>query len=158
MKKIEYFEEIVEISFSEDAQCWASNIRINGTEINFEIDLQFFNQKEIDWKHFEQFLKYISNENRIAEFVKLGIMPIEAIGFTFYNKSVDEIKRWKMMFSNSIIYRGSGKGNNIITDFEYSLVYDFGERLENGNFDGDAYGLYLVDINSNQGINGARRI
>ena len=158
MKQIEYLGNTVNLIYNKNAKCWVSKIEIEGNEIELEIDMELFNQDKIDWENFEQFLIYISKKNRLSEYVKTGINPIKEIGLAFFKNCIDEIKEWKMQFSNSIIFRGYPKIINGKEDFEFSLVYDFAETKENVHIDGDAYALYLVNINSREGINGARRI
>ncbi len=158
MKKIEITGKTYTFIYNESAKCWVSKIIVDGLEIDFEIDMWYYNQNEVDWKHLEKFLLYISSKNRLIEFIKYGKKPIEEIGKAFFIRCIDEIKAWKMHFSNSIMFRGHSKGINHRDNFEFSLGYDFFVKNENNTVDGDPYGLYLVDINSNEGINGARRI
>jgi hypothetical protein len=158
MQKVEISGKTYNFIYYEESKCWLSKIEIDGIEIEIEIDMDYYIQNEVDWKHFEQFLIYISSKNCLQEFVKYGYKPIEEIGNAFFRRCSDEIKGWKMLYSNSIIFRGHPKGMNYKANFEFSLVFDFIEKKENGSIDGDAYGLYLVDITSNEGINGARRI
>lgn len=158
MRKIEFSGKTYILIFNENANCWTSIIKVEGLDIDFEIDMSYYNQNEVDWKLFEKFLTYISAKNRLLEFVKYGNKPIHEIGNAFFIRAIDEIEAWKMHFSNSIIFRGQSKGINHKENFEFSLVYDFFVKNENESVDGDPYGLYLVDITSNEGINGARRI
>ena len=158
MKKIKFSGNMLDFTFNDEAKCWISIINIDGIEIEFEIDMEFYNQDEVDWEHLEQFLNYISAKNRLSEFIKNGIRPIKEIGIAFFQKCIDEIKGWEMKFSKSIIFRGHPKDVNLKKDFEFSLVYHFVEEKVNGSLDGDAYGLFLVDIISCEGIYGARRI
>lgn len=158
MKKIEFSGKTFTFKYLDDAECWVSKIEIDGTLIDFEIDMEFHNQDEVNWKHFESFLTYIDSPNKLNEFVEYGHNPIKSIGLAFFRKCLDDVKTWEMKFSNSIMFRGHSKGINHRENFEFSLGYEFFVRNENDTTDGDPYGLYLVDINSNEGINGARRI
>lgn len=158
MKQVEFSGKTFNFKYFDEVKCWVSKIEIGGILIDFEIDMKFYNQDTVDWKHFKSFLTYITTPNRLTEFIEYGHNPIKNIGLAFFRKCLDEIKTWKMEFSNSIIFRGHSKGINHKENFEFSLVYEFFVKNENNTTDGDPYGLYLVDITSNEGINGARRI
>ncbi|NME71252.1 hypothetical protein [Flammeovirga aprica] len=158
MKKIEFSGKAFDFNYFDESKCWITNFEIEGIKINLEIDMECYKQETIDWRHLEEFLKYISSQNRLSEFLKHGIRPIEEVGFTFFRRCRDEIKNWHMIFSNSILFEGYPEGVNTDKDFYFSLVYDFAEEKDNIFVEGDAYGLYLVDIISSKGIIGSRRI
>ena len=82
---------MLDFTFNDEAKCWISIINIDGIEIEFEIDMEFYNQDEVDWEHLEQFLNYISAKNQLSEFIKNGIRPIKEIGIAFFQKCIDEI-------------------------------------------------------------------
>ena len=60
-----------------------------------------------------------------------------------------------MEFNGSLFYNGKTDGTFTKDGYSYSLIFEFLEKKFN-RIDGDAYGLYLVDI-EDRTIMGARR-
>jgi hypothetical protein len=147
--------QTLDFSYKENANCWQTVAIIDNVEIEIEIDFAFHRQGNIDWQHFIDFFKFISVKNRLQELAHCGIPLISEVGKTFFRRSLHEIKDWKMMFKNSIFYNGKVDEHNQKDKFSFSILYDYFIKKD-GRIDGDAYGLYIVDVENLQ-IVGARR-
>lgn len=153
---IEIENQKLDFSFIENANCWRSEVLIDGVEIEIEINFAYHRQADIDWQNFKDFFKFISVKNRLQELVQFGIPLISEVGKVFYRRGVDEIKDWEMVFKKSIFYNGKVDEYNRGHNYSFSILYDYLIEI-NGIIDGDAYGLYIVDLEDLQ-IVGARRI
>ncbi|HLP35879.1 hypothetical protein [Lacibacter sp.] len=156
MNKILQVEnQILTFEFIEAAKVWRTNSIIDGKQIEIEIDYTFHKQPEIDWQHFAHFFKFISVKSRLQELAILGIPLVSEVGKAFFIKAFEETKDWKMVFKNSIFYNGRVDEYNQKDKYSFSILYDYVFEKD-GRTDGDAYGLYIVDMEDLQ-IVGARR-
>lgn len=143
------------LKFNDGVNCWQTKTIIDSFEIELEIDFSFHKEKDIDWRHFADFIKFVNQENRLKNLIRDSKSLAFEVGKAFFRECYEEVSDYQMEFSNSIIYNGKTDGNFIQNGFSYSLVYHY--RTKRGNvFFGDEYGLYLVEV-ENYIIVGARR-
>lgn len=147
--------QTLNFSFNDNANCWLTVALIDNVNIEIEIDFAFHRQNNIDWQHFTDFFKFISVKSRLQELARCGIPVISEVGKAFFRRGFEEINDWQMVFKNSIFYNGKVDEYNQKDKFAFSILYDYLIKQE-GQVDGDAYGLYIVDLENLQ-IVGARR-
>jgi hypothetical protein len=144
----------IDINYNDNACCWQTNVLLDKRNVEIEIDLQFHKHANVDWEHFSEFVMFIDKPNLLDEMIKGSLPLISELGKAFYRDSQRAINNWKMHFRDSIYYKGPGELNN--SSYCYALLFDYFETNNNVT-EGDAYGLYMVDI-ENLNIVGARRI
>ena len=155
MKKIvSVNNQAFEFNFNEAANCWSSKLPIDNIEIEIEIDFGFHKEPEVDWDHLANFLEFISVKDRLTKLVNESSSLITELGMAYFKRSLG-VKDWRMVFKTSIFYNGKIEEINSMPNYSFSLLFDFIFKKENV-IDGDAYGLYLIDLENLQ-IVGARR-
>ncbi|WP_430896728.1 MULTISPECIES: hypothetical protein [unclassified Paraflavitalea] len=153
-KTINTANQSIELTFNEAANCWQSTTLLHHTHIEIEIDFAIHKEKEVDWIHFGEFIQFIGVAGRLEQLAQNGIPVIAEIGKAFFGVDSTAAKTWKMVFRNALYYNGKPDDNNS-DGFSLSLLYDYVSN-QNGQIDGDAYGLYRVDF-ENLKIVGASR-
>jgi hypothetical protein len=147
--------KVIHFKLNEGANCWQTRTSIDNVDIEIEIDFQFHTEKDVNWDKFKGFYAFVNKEGRLKKLIEDSQNLIEELGKAFYRESLIEVSDYKMEFTNSIFYNGQTDGSYIKDGYSYSLIFNYFTRRDNGT-DGDAYGLYLVDI-ENHFIVGARR-
>ncbi len=147
-------------AYFEEQGSWLSKVDIEGAEVEVEIDMALYSQDDVDWEHSERFLAYLSTDGRLVDWIERGSRLAEGVGLAHFREHIDGVAEWKMMFSDLIIFRGPPKGGGHQESFEFSLAYHFTEEEPRNNvsINGDFDGLYLTDVHSIEGVQGARRI
>ena len=154
-KILQVGNQVLTFEFIEAAKVWRTNSIIDGEQIEIEIDYSFHKQSEIDWQHFAEFFKFISDKGRLQELAAFGVPLVSEAGKAFFRKAFEETKDWKMVFKNSIFYNGKADEYNHKGKYSFSILYDY-VLEKDGRIDGDAYGLYIVDM-EDLNIVGTRR-
>jgi len=145
--------QTISLKFNDGANCWQTKTIIDDLEIEIEIDFEYHTSKEVDWENFKEFIKLV---NKVG-FLKKLINDAEPLAFNlakaFYRECYENVSDHRAFFRNSIFYKGKTSNN---LGCCYSLIFDFMVKRDNQIF-GDAYGMYLVDI-ENIIITGSKRI
>lgn len=140
----------IKFLFNEQANSWQTRSLIDNDDIEIEIDFNFHKEKNIDWIHFAEFFEFINKPGRLKELADRSIPLITELGRSFF-KRTEAVLIWDMSFRKAFFYNGNESGN-----YSFSLIFDYFIK-NNGEINGDSYGLYLVDFENLQ-IVGARRI
>ena len=145
--------KIIEFQFNENADCWQCNTTIDNLDITIEIDHLYHTERVIDWEHFKDFILLIDQNSRFKKIIADSQNLIAELGKAVFRNCPTD---WQMEFAYSIFYNGSMTGHFSRNGASWSLIFDYGTTLQNGNTNGDDYALYLVDM-ENLMIIGARR-
>jgi hypothetical protein len=154
-KSLNIESKIIDFKLNEGADCWQTKTNIDSLEIEIEIDFKFHIEKEVDWKHFKLFFEFLNNEGRLKKLIQDSQNLATELGKAFFRDSYDEVSDFKMVFNNSIFYKGKTDGNFTQNGYSYSLIFNYFTKRESGIF-ADNYGIYSVDIENNI-IVGAKR-
>ena len=120
MKTLQIDNQKFDFVYSKSAKCYMSTQYINDLEVNFEIDEEDYNQSQIDWDFFVDFiiltikkfsLKEITEDNayeditfKISEIVNqtkdLTAFIPKFSNFTFYLGDSERTKKFKWEVSN----------------------------------------------------------
>ncbi|QZT37428.1 hypothetical protein K5X82_00705 [Halosquirtibacter xylanolyticus] len=122
--------------------CWRAKVLLNSRNIEVEIDQEFHNNTEIDWKHVEQFIGFLQSDAPLTKLLEEGKARLLQLGLNLYEHK-EEVKQWEMLFDQTIYYNGQSNNNSSKTS--YSLVFNFMKDKKN-NIIGDKYGMYLVEV------------
>lgn len=145
----------ITITFNEEAACWQTTLTIDTSVIDIEIDLKFHREPQVDWGHFTRFVQFIGKPGFIGGLVSRSMPLVTESGKAFLSQGAGDSKDWKMVFSESIYYKGKPVDGISSDGLSYALIFNY--VLEKEGFrDGDSYGLYLVEMEDFH-ITGVRR-
>lgn len=128
--------------------CWQGYIKINGAEVELEIDSGFYSGV-LNWESVEKFISYMIKHDIINKYSEIGMNDLTRIGHDYF-QNTPSIKDWKMNFKNSIYFLGANEDKHT-----YGFLYDF-MLNKDGKIEGDPYGLYMVRMENDKMLNAAR--
>ena len=127
---------------------------INNTQVDFEIYEERYNQSNIDWDYFQDFIFYLEGNNILPELINKSQIILlalaETIGYIIGDS--EKISDFKMQFVG-LSFQGQSK-TGFTNGYSYSLWFNIANK--NGNSNIDTYGAYIVDLESKY-IVGAKR-
>lgn len=148
-------DTLITFKLNEGANCWQAKAKIDGLDIDIEIDFLFHKDKEIDWQHFKEFFAFVNEKGRFKKLLEDAQGLVGELGKAFYRECFNEVSDFKMHFNNFIYYNGKTSGEFIKNGYSYTLIFIYyADRA--GRVYADDYGNYSVDI-ENHFIVGARR-
>lgn len=133
------------VTFNKEAACWLTTLSIDGRDVEIEIDLKFHHETEVDWKHFSRFIELIGKPGYITGLVTRSMPLVTELGKAFSSQGAGDHKDWKMVFNQSLYYKGKPADGISSDGLSYALIFNY-VLEKKGYMDGDSYGLYLVEV------------
>jgi hypothetical protein len=156
MKTLQIDNQTFNFIYSLSAKCFMSTQYINDIEVRFEIYEDEYNQSQIDWELFVDFIKNIKNKNSLPELLTKSQKVLLALAEAF-GSSIDQdekIEDYHMVFSG-LQFKGSVA--NHFSDGYYSFSLWFNIEKKINGYVVDPYGGFITDIEGSF-IVGAKRI
>ena len=157
MKTLQIDNQKFDFVYSESAKCYMSTQYVNDIEVNFEIYEDEYNQSQIDWDLFVDFVKNIKHKNSLPVLLskskKVLLALAEAFGSSINQD--EKIEDYHMVFS-SLQFKGSVKNNFSDGYYNFSLWFNI-ENKNNANQYVDPYGAFIADVEGSF-IVGAKRM
>lgn len=156
MKTLQIDSQKFDFVYSESAKCYMSTQYVNDIDVSFEIYEDEYNQSQINWDLFVDFVKNLKNKNSLPELLTKSQKVLLALAEAF-GSSIDQdekIEDYHMVFSG-LQFKGSIA--NHFSDGYYSFSLWFNIEKKINGYSVDPYGGFITDIEGSF-IVGARRI
>ncbi|MCC9062104.1 hypothetical protein [Flavobacterium piscisymbiosum] len=156
MKTLQIDSQKFDFVYSESAKCYMSTQYVNDIDVSFEIYEDEYNQSQINWDLFVDFVKNLKNKNSLPELLTKSQKVLLALAEAF-GSSIDQdekIEDYHMVFSG-LQFKGSIA--NHFSDGYYSFSLWFNIEKKINGYSVDPYGGFITDIEGSF-IVGAKRI
>ena len=155
-KTIQIDNQTFNFLYSDTAKCFSATQSVNEIMVDFEIYEEEYNQEEIHWDYFSEFVRNIRKHNNLPNLIeksqRLLIDLAETIGGIISEHQ--NIEDYHMVFSG-LQFKGSTGSTFRKGLFEFSLWFTIQKKSVDYSYV-DPYGYYITDIEG-RFIMGARR-